>query len=217
MNHRIGLAVAMATALYWTAEVATAEEWSPVPFCETHEDGAKNCIVVERGRLHGSGSTATKTYIGYACATADYSPEARAFNQGKMQTGQKDRSKWAPTGDTIMLGIPVWGSEMNRLGVRTRNPKVSLRWSSGQRERVRTRFERFDRDEPEGVVDLWWHFVDTEPLIERMKRGDRLDVTMPFFAIDSFQVRFRFVNAMASIQRAMDECGLGASALGELR
>ena len=216
MKHRIVLAVAMATALYWTAEVATAfEGWSPMPFCETREDGTKRCIVVERGRIRGS--PASKTYLGYACATDDYSPEARAWNQAKMQIGQKDRSKWAPTGDTIMLGVPVWVSWLNRLGVRTRDPKVSLRWSSGQRERVMTRFERFDRDEPEGVVDLMWHFVDTEPFIERMKRGDRLDVTMPFFAVDPVQVHFRFVNAMASIQRAMDECGLEDSALGEFR
>ena len=206
--------VLVAAAFCWMGGVAIAsEQWSSTPFCETDEDSAERCIVVERGRIRGYPED--KAFLGYSC-TDDYSPEARAWNQGKMQTG-RPRSEWAPSGETIMLTLPVWQDWLSRLGVRTRDPKIALRWSNGERERAKTRFERFDREEPEGVVDLTWHIVDTEPFIENMKRSNHLDVTMPFFGTQPVKVRFRFVNAMPSIQRAMKKCGIEDSALGELR
>ena len=219
--HVIGLAVLcfLATAFGWPGRVASASEvWSPTPFCETDKHGAKNCIVAERGWIRGLAISETTVYLGYAC-TDDYPTEAWSWNQAKMQIGQEDRSKWAPTGDSIMLTVPVWEGQISRFGARTRNTKITLRWSSGERERVKTRFERFDREEPEGVVDLMWHIVDTEPFIEKMKRNDRLDMRLPFSGFDPLRanVRFRFVNAMPSIQRAMKACGLEHSALGALR
>ena len=208
------LPIALVAAVVGTGDLTLAsDEWSTTPFCQSDEDGPKTCIVGERGRIHGHPED--KAFFGYSC-TDDSSPEARSFNIGAHLSG-RPRSDWAPTGDTIMLTLPVWESWLNRLGVRTRDPKVSLRWSNGQRERIKTRFERFDREEPEGVIDLMWHIVDTEQFIEKMKRTDRLDVTLPFFGTDPIKVRFRFVNAMASIRRAMKECGLVESALGDFR
>ena len=208
--------ILVAAVLCWTGNVAiAAEEWSAMPFCQTDREDVKRCLVGEIGRVRGSAET--KIFLGYSC-TDDYSPEARAWNIAKKQAG-RPRSEWAPSGETIMLSIPVWEDWLSQLGVRTRDPKVSMRWSSGQRERIKTRFERFDRDEPEGVVDLTWHIEntqDTEPFIENMKRHFHLDLTLPFFAVDPIKARFRFVNAIPSIQRAMKECGLSFSALGEI-
>ena len=216
--HVIGLAVLclLVTAFIWPGRVASASEgWSPTPFCETDKYGVKNCLVVERGWIRGLTRSETKVYLAYSC-TDDVSPEARAWNQSAQATG-RPRSEWAPSGESIMLTIPVWEGWASRFGIRTRNPRLHLRWSNGERERVKTRFERFDREEPEGVSDLMWHIEDTESFIAKVKRSDRLDIRLPFSAADRVNVRFRFVNALPSIQRAMKECGLVHSALGDIR